>query len=509
MSLELQICSEMKKVELKRRQIKSNMAVVLVWLCWLVSAMAHCVPGTRDEDAESWQDFKQKHNKNYSDVEEAQRFEIFRASLIACDKLNEANRNASGNGLVYGITKFMDLTYAEFKENILMNDGSYTAPTSFGVDVNLPSKRMRRGILSELREYRPAIPLRRRLANSSDIVDWRNEGVVTPVKDQGRCGACWSFSATEATESFGALAGILQKQTQLSASQVCSCTMSNLPAGEQTANPNGCNGGNPQEGYLYGIQAENGIEGAVEDQYNGQCTTCTANASCLKYINTQGYHQAQQGQLQKVLENYGPPSVAVAAQSWQYYTGGIMQTCDTSGGIDHAVQAVGYNLNTANPTEGAYWIVRNQWGTDWGEGGYIYLSMTADSGNICLINTDVNFPNVVAVPSSAQTGNVQCSSQVPPLSSTTPAPTLQQEIYDVRIPLAIGLTLGFAFLVCVVFFIANPEYLSCCLPERCLPTPKRAVAPAEEAEYFEAKVLVESVGVIVKVRFIEDELHVM
>jgi len=75
-----------------------------------------------------------------------------------------------------------------------------------------------------------------------------------------------------------------------------------------------------------------------------------------------------------------PVSVAVDAQNWQHYTGGIFNNCGTS--LDHGVIAVGYTAT--------YWYVRNSWGTGWGQSGYIQLG----PGNTCGILSSASYPQV-------------------------------------------------------------------------------------------------------------------
>ncbi len=92
--------------------------------------------------------------------------------------------------------------------------------------------------------------------------------------------------------------------------------------------------------------------------------------------------------LQSNLESKGPVSVCVDAEPWQHYTGGIMTA--SSGclkgynDLDHCVQLVGHNSAGATP----YWLVRNQWATNWGQAGYIYLQKGI---NLCGIADEATF----------------------------------------------------------------------------------------------------------------------
>lgn len=69
-----------------------------------------------------------------------------------------------------------------------------------------------------------------------------------------------------------------------------------------------------------------------------------------------------------------PVAVAVDATKFQFYDSGIMTPygCSSSdNAVNHAVTIIGYDRTGSAP----YWIVRNSWGADWGEGGYLRMQM--------------------------------------------------------------------------------------------------------------------------------------
>eukprot|EP00457_Paulinella_chromatophora_P010945 gb/GEZN01011064.1/.p1 GENE.gb/GEZN01011064.1/~~gb/GEZN01011064.1/.p1 ORF type:complete len:363 (-),score=41.44 gb/GEZN01011064.1/:83-1171(-) len=293
-------------------------------------AAASKVASSNEADFQLFQKFVKEHERHYSSLEEYNRkFSAFQAFLRLIDKRNAENVAAGGEDEVHGITKFADLTQAEFEETYLMKPGFYKPredlPANWQPEVNLTAVN----------------------------VDWRTQGVVSAIKDQGQCGSCWAFSATEAVESFGQLQ-VKYGLKPLSAQQSCSCTYSY----------NGCNGGNPQSVYKAGIADYGGEEADQDYPYKMNCDTCAVSSKATKYVSTNGYTDARAGTLQSVLDSKGPPSVAVAAESWNTYRTGVVTTCP--GGIDHAVQAVGY---TTSGSGQPYWIVRNSWGTTWGVQG--------------------------------------------------------------------------------------------------------------------------------------------
>jgi len=298
-------------------------------------------------------DFIVKYEKKYESLTELEhRFEVFKQTLVKIARQN-ADHIAIGGEAVFGINSLADLTTEEFLSTRVMQNMTYRAPQIDG-------------------DWIQTTP--------NGNVDWRSKGVVTAVKDQGQCGSCWAHSADEALESFDAL--MHGKLQVLSVQQCTACTY----------NYNGCNGGWPHDAYVNAVQKRNGIDLDSAYPYSipqaGSCKFGTGNAD-HPVANAKGYISPKAGSLQNMLDTTGPVSVCVAASSWQTYTGGVLKTCP--GSVDHCVQAVGYTGSASTP----YWLVRNSWGTRWGEAGYIYLDMTANNGNICQIQNYMTYPTVV------------------------------------------------------------------------------------------------------------------
>jgi len=292
-------------------------------------------------------DFQTTYGKSYTDAEFPKRLAIFSDNLERVNKLN-AEHILLGGEAVHGVTKFLDLTPQEFKSIYL----TYVPRNDTEV------------------EKRPLLELDGPLATT---VDWRTKGAVTAVKDQGQCGSCWAFSATEAIESYF----FLKKGSlvELSPQQITSCDKVD----------GGCNGGWPYRAYQY-VKSAGGMESKQDYPYTsggGQTGTCKfVSSKVVAGTGLTGYTSIPQNenQLATALNN-GPASVCVAADAFQSYRGGILKSCP--GQIDHCVQAVGYD-STNN-----YWIVRNSWNTNWGEQGYIRIEMGQD---LCQIAQDATFP---------------------------------------------------------------------------------------------------------------------
>lgn len=286
--------------------------------------------------------FMKDYSRTYETKEEfSKRLGIFAENL---DRVAEDNRKhiLAGGEAVFGITKFSDLTPAEFKEYYL----GYTPSTTNKV------------------RYTPNV------TDVANDIDWTTKGAVTAVKNQGRCGSCWAFSAVAAIESYAKLSGKYGLET-LSAQQVNSCDKRD----------GGCNGGNTETAYGY-VKGAGGIETEADYPYTsggGSTGSCKFNSGRIK-VTISGYQSISRGEsnLEKGL-NDGPLSVCLAASSWQSYTGGVLSRCDNN--VDHCVQTTGYTSE--------YWRIRNSWGTGWGEGGFLRLKRGSD---LCKVSDDATHP---------------------------------------------------------------------------------------------------------------------
>jgi len=314
-------------------------------------AVAFAIP-SEDVIKAQFADFVQKYNKVYaSNVELQTRYNNFKASLERVEKTMASNPSAQ-----YGITKFSDLSVEEFKSTILMKN---TIP----------------------KDDRPVAPVTALLSPGAPTSwDWRDHNVVTPVKDQGQCGSCWAFSATEAIESAWILKGHATTKTiNLSPQQIVDC--------DTIEGVQGCNGGYTESAYEY-IQQSGGQEQISDYPYtakNGKCEfqKQRVDASISAYTTIPKDESALSG----ALSSTGPLSICLDAEHWQDYQKGVMSKleCCIFCELDHCVQLVGYNSTASTP----YWIVRNSWNTDWGIDGYIWLSM---GHNTCEITADITWP---------------------------------------------------------------------------------------------------------------------
>ena len=203
-------------------------------------------------------------------------------------------------------------------------------------------------------------------------VDWRSKNVVTPVKNQGGCGSCWAFSTAETLESHIAIqTGTLDV---FAPQEYVDCA----PNPDQCGGTGGCQGSTQWLGFKYAAEA--GI--ALESSYPYKARTMKCDHTKLAPVaNITGYVRLPQNNytaLMNAIANVGPIAVSGAAEPWQLYSSGVFNGCSGASGadVDHAIQAVGYGTDSKH---GDYWIIRNSWGANWGEKGYIRIARFGDT----------------------------------------------------------------------------------------------------------------------------------
>ena len=204
---------------------------------------------------------------------------------------------------------------------------------------------------------------------TADSVNWVTAGAVTPVKNQGQCGSCWAFSSTGALEGAYFIAnGTLQS---FSEQQLVDCDKNGSM---------GCSGGSMEGAFQW--YEDNMAD--LESDYpykgvNGTCNTSLAGVTNDKaYVNV----QANSSSAMKASIEAGPTSIAIEADkmAFQFYRGGILNNASGCGtNLDHGVLAVGYGTESGQD----YFLVKNSWGSSWGDAGYIKMADNGDGAGMC------------------------------------------------------------------------------------------------------------------------------
>jgi len=299
----------------------------------------------------------QQNNKHYTIAERAKRFAAFKANTVRIAGLN-AKAKKDGADTVFAHNKFSDLTPAEFKRIYLSGYEPSRSSLGRAVEIDVSQTTV------------DAIPA---------SFDWVTQGKTTAVKDQGQCGSCWAFSATEGIESAWLMAN--NSEIVLSPQQIVSCDKVDQ----------GCNGGDLPTAYAY-VKKE-GLEDNKDYPYtsgNGDTGSCKYNAADVK-VHITGFeyavHNGTTNDTVLAVASYanGPLSICVDASSWQNYQSGVLKrNCGTA--LDHCVQLTGWGVDGST----AYWIVRNSWNTDWGIKGFIWIER-ASGKDLCGITEEATW----------------------------------------------------------------------------------------------------------------------
>jgi C1A family cysteine protease len=320
---------------------------LLVLLAVVATASASLYTEDPSQQKQLWETFKLKFKKSYSTMdEETRRFGHFLENLKAADHRNELEKRRGGSA-VHGTTQFSDLSQVEFETTYLTADVSQRSTDKTVAEFTRP-------------------------VETTGLVDWSGK-LTTPVKDQGYCGSCWAFSATEQIESDAIRT--LGVTYLLSAEQITQCATAAY----------GCSGGWTEVAYNYVKKAGGMVTEAnyPYTSYKGVTGTCKVDLSQAVIGVSSFYTLTSESAMASYVQSTGPLSVCVDANNWNSYTSGIMSVCGQS--VDHCVQAVGVDV------AGGYWKVRNSWNTNWGEAGYIRLAYGA---NTCAITNDPTYATV-------------------------------------------------------------------------------------------------------------------
>lgn len=215
-------------------------------------------------------------------------------------------------------------------------------------------------------------------------VDWRKNHKVSSVKNQGHCGGCWAFSSSGAVESAWAIKHNVVYNLSQQELIDCSTDYGNK----------GCGGGSMDLGFKYII--DNGLCTNLSYPYQAMNQECQKD-QCSSVVNISNYGDLKPNDELNLKRGVAQQPVSVAIQankrSFQLYQSGIYSDLDCGTQLDHGVLLVGYGFDFETDTP--YWIIKNSWGEEWGENGYIRIQRNVDDQRgLCGIAMDPSYPIV-------------------------------------------------------------------------------------------------------------------
>ncbi|KAJ8710383.1 hypothetical protein PYW07_009749 [Mythimna separata] len=297
------------------------------------------------------------HNKFYQDQEHHMRKRIFEKNWRAIEEHNRMNL-----GYRLELNAFSDKT----DEELAYLSGTYYSAHQDPDLTPFPHT------VEEVDELVDELP---------ENFDLRMEGSITPIKQQGECGSCWAFCTTAAIE--GALARVNgDRLLDLSEQALVDCAW-----GFQNM---GCSGGLMYGAMKYVIshgistEEEYGLYTATDGYCKMQNMTTTYKIRGLSQVTPRNPNA-----LKVALFKYGPVTVGIRiTRNFMHYSSGVFYDpkCDQPG-PGHCVTAVGYGVRDGEE----YWIIKNSWGEQWGEDGYVLMSAR---NNNCLVLDYAYYPIV-------------------------------------------------------------------------------------------------------------------
>jgi cathepsin F len=322
------------------KMIYLSMVLLLgVGLCYAIDSVTDDV-----KIFQHFQTFVNEHGKKYTTIEEFQeRFQIFKQNYKRIEMHRMMSQNNIDDGdYELGISKFSDMTPSEFSKTFL------------NLEINH---------LQRLKASKTSNKINATFQNGTapESWDWREKGVVSPVKSQRACGSCWAFSAVGNIESQYAIK--TGKNTTFSEQQLVDCDEID----------HGCNGGLMENAYQY--LEKTGIMSSEDYAYKGSKGSCQFNQT-KAVASVTGYHYAgtdDEEKIKQILFENGPFAIAINAMPLQFYMWGVFNPwwqwmCNPKT-LNHGVLLVGYGMSGTKP----YWIVKNSWGSHWGEKGYFRI----------------------------------------------------------------------------------------------------------------------------------------
>ncbi|CAG9833885.1 unnamed protein product [Diabrotica balteata] len=311
-----------------------------------------------NSDHSVWTEFKTKHSKNYSVHEEQTRFSVFQENLRKIEQHNARYKKGEVSYFL-NITKFADWTKEEvqkFLKPLPKNQLAFKTVEQNPVGADYPTS-----------------------------FDWRDHGAVSEIQDQGLCLSGWAFAAAGAVE--GRYAALKKELIALSSEELIDCSTYENPK---------CDKGGIAEYSYYYIQGS-GLSSAEQYPYtatNSVPSTCYGKNITNKPIQPFGNFgtiQQTEDAIKGFIADLSPISTHVQViEDWLLYGGGVYDNPKCGNGLatlNHGILAVGYGVDEKEGKE--YFTLKNSWGSDWGEEGYIRVVRNKKQ---CGISTRASFP---------------------------------------------------------------------------------------------------------------------
>ncbi|KAI3457165.1 hypothetical protein Pfo_013828 [Paulownia fortunei] len=332
--------------------ITRNYSLAIVLLCLLCISSNACTRKNETDSMEKrYRDWLKRYGQRYDSRDEWNlRFGIYQSNVQFIEFINSQN-------LPYNLTdnQFADMTNLEFRS----------------IYLGYRSRGHSHGGQNSMFDNSTVAP----------SIDWRKNGAVTPIKDQGNCGSCWAFSAVAAVEGINMIK--TGKLVSLSEQEIVDCDFN--------GDNQGCNGGYMEKAFEFIIK-NGGITTEKNYPYKGRDGKCDTAKEKDKAATISGYVAipAGNGETLKAAVAKQPVSVAIDAGGYEfqlYSTGVFTGYCGKN--LNHGVTIVGYGVENGEK----YWLVKNSWGTTWGEGGYIKMKRgSPDKNGICGIALEASYP---------------------------------------------------------------------------------------------------------------------
>lgn len=309
------------------------------------------VPSTSAELSRLFESWKFHHAKSYDSAMQNE----LRRGIFEINARSVAMHNTKADKkFTMELNEFADLTWDEFQSWYLGAPQQCSATESNGVEYgDVPAQK-----------------------------DWRADEAVSPVKNQGKCGSCWTFSTT----------GCLESHVKLKHGKFTILSEQNLLDCAQNFDNHGCNGGLPSHAFEF-IKYNQGLD--TEETYpyeakEGKCKFNTHHVG-VKVNQVMNITTRDEEELKAAVGSAGPVSIAFQVVSdFRFYKSGVYESTECHSGekdVNHAVLAVGYGVEDGKN----HWIVKNSWGTKWGMDGFFQIKRGV---NMCGVADCASYPIV-------------------------------------------------------------------------------------------------------------------